>query len=92
MPRTSSSEVASHAVGQQIRATRLRLGMTQREVAERLGFSAPYLSSVENGRENLTVGQIWAIAQALDVEVHFELRVPPPITLPNIPSPQRARR
>ena len=91
MPRTASSEVASRAIGQQIKNVRRQLGLTQREVAERLGISAPYLSSVENGRENVTVGQLWAIAQALDVEMHVEMRGPPPLVVPTIPEPNQGR-
>jgi transcriptional regulator with XRE-family HTH domain len=87
MPRTSSSAVASHAVGRAIREARREAGLTQKDVAERLGSSAPYLSSVENGRENLTVGQIWAIADAMDAEVHLALQPSPPADLPSIPAP-----
>lgn len=89
MPRTATSALASKAIGDELRSARGRVGLTQREVAERIGTTAPYLSAIENGRENLTIGQLWAIAEALDVEVHFELRVPPPVELPDIPVPPR---
>ena len=92
MPRTTTSAMASHAIGREVRRARQGASLTQAEVARRLGFSAPYLSAIENGHENLTVGQLWAIAEALDVEIHIELRQPSSIELPSIPSPPRRDR
>lgn len=37
-----------------IREARKRSGMTQRELARRLGFSACYVSDLEKGRRNWT--------------------------------------
>jgi transcriptional regulator with XRE-family HTH domain len=87
MPRTTYSVVASKAAGRAIRNVRHELGLTQRELAERIGVSAPYVSSLEAGKENLTVGQLWTVADALHVELRIELRVPPDLSLPTIPSP-----
>jgi transcriptional regulator with XRE-family HTH domain len=73
MPRTTASEIHAKVVGREIRATRNALGLTQAEVAERLGVSASYMSAVEAGRRNLTLGQLANIANAmrLGVQVSF---------------------
>jgi len=87
VPRTATSEITSKFIGKAIRQTRRSVGMTQLELAERLGTSAPYISSVEKGRSNMTVGQLTAVAEALDAELHVEFRVPAPVIEPEIPDP-----
>jgi transcriptional regulator with XRE-family HTH domain len=73
-------------VGQAIRHARRDVGMTQAALADRLGTSAPYVSSVETGRANLTVGQLAAVADAMEVELYVEFRVPVPFVEPEIPA------
>ncbi len=48
-----------------IRETRHALGLSQVEVAKRLGVSASYVSAVEAGRRNLTLGQLANVANAM---------------------------
>ncbi|MGI8729286.1 MAG: helix-turn-helix domain-containing protein [Solirubrobacteraceae bacterium] len=86
MPRTATSEITSKVIGKTIRDARRRVGLTQVELAARLGTSAPYISGVENGRANLTIGQLAAVAGALRVELHVELRLPLPLIEPDIPT------
>jgi transcriptional regulator with XRE-family HTH domain len=71
MPRTAASEIHAKVVGREIRATRKALGVTQSEVAERLGASASYISAVEAGRRNLTLGQLANIANAMRLGVNI---------------------
>ena len=71
MPRTAASEIHAKVVGREIRATRTALGLTQSEVAERLGASASYISAVEAGRRNLTLGQLANIANAMRLGVNI---------------------
>jgi transcriptional regulator with XRE-family HTH domain len=73
MPRTAASGIHAKVVGREIRTARRALGLTQAEVAKRLGASASYLSAVEAGRRNLTLGQLANIANAtrLGVNVSF---------------------
>ena len=71
MPRTAASEIHAKVVGREIRATRRALGLTQAEVAERLGVSASYMSAVEAGRRNLTLGQLANIANAMRLGVNI---------------------
>lgn len=73
MPQTSQSTIYAKRVGASIRAARHSLGLTQAEVAGRMGVSAPYVVAVEAGRANPTVGQLAAFAEAmqLGLEVVF---------------------
>jgi len=73
MPRTAVSEVHAKVVGRELSATRRALGLTQAEVAERLGVSASYIAAVEGGGRNLTLGQLANIANAmrLGIDVTF---------------------
>jgi transcriptional regulator with XRE-family HTH domain len=65
VPRTAASEIHAKVVGREIRATRHVLGLTQVEVADRLGVSPSYIAAVEAGRRNLTLGQLANIANAM---------------------------
>ncbi|HEV3047548.1 MAG TPA: helix-turn-helix transcriptional regulator [Solirubrobacteraceae bacterium] len=73
MPRTAVSEIHAKIVGREIKDTRLALGLTQAEVAERLGVSPSYVSAIEAGRRNLTLAQLANIANAmrLGVDISF---------------------
>jgi transcriptional regulator with XRE-family HTH domain len=69
MPRTAVSEVHAKVVGRELKYTRQALGLTQAEHAQRLGVSASYLSVVEAGKHNLTLGQLANIAGAMRVGI-----------------------
>jgi transcriptional regulator with XRE-family HTH domain len=73
MPRTAASEIHAKVVGRKLSDTRQALGLTQAEVAERLGVSASYLSAVEAGKRNLTLAQLANIANAmrLGIDISF---------------------
>jgi len=77
MPKTASSEIASKFVGREIRAARGQLGLSQVDLARRLGVTGGYIASVEAGRYNLTVGQLMNIAAAMGVVLDIKLTVPP---------------
>ena len=73
MQRTAVSEVHAKVLGRKLSDTRHALGLTQAVLAERLGVSASYISAVEAGRRNLTLGQLANIANAmrLGIDVSF---------------------
>jgi transcriptional regulator with XRE-family HTH domain len=57
------------AFGIQLRVLRLERGISQEELAARSGLHRTYVSSVERGKRNLTLTNIYALADALDVDV-----------------------
>jgi transcriptional regulator with XRE-family HTH domain len=73
MPRTTASPADAAAVGQELRAARERIGLSQTALADRLGVSPAYISKIEAGRANLTVGALARISTALGCHLHVEL-------------------
>lgn len=69
MPRTAASDLAAALVGNEIRRARLAARLTQAEVADTLDLNASYVSNVEAGRVNLTVGQLARIAGAIGCDL-----------------------
>ena len=53
---------------------RRRKGLSQTEVAERMGTSQSALARVESGRSDLRLSTVARYAEALDVDVSFALR------------------
>ncbi|MBK81149.1 MAG: transcriptional regulator [Gammaproteobacteria bacterium] len=49
-------------------------GLSQEALADRAGLHRTYISSVERGRRNVTLDNIFALAAALDVEASELLR------------------
>jgi transcriptional regulator with XRE-family HTH domain len=75
MPRTTRSDPTAKLVGQAIRQARHDASLTQAQLARRLGTTTPYVTNVEAGRTNLTVGQLASIADALNAILDVNLRV-----------------
>jgi transcriptional regulator with XRE-family HTH domain len=50
---------------------RERLGLTQAEVAARLGKLQSYVSKYERGVRRLDIGEVLRIAKALNIDAHF---------------------
>ena len=67
-PRLSLSDHLA-AMGRKINSIRTGLNMTQQDLAEASGLDRTYISMVERGRQNLTMGAIVKIADALNVPV-----------------------
>lgn len=75
MPRTRRSGIHAQLVGQRIRAAREEVGITQLQLADRMQVSQPVIAALESGRGNPTIGQLAAVADALQVglDVDFPL-------------------
>jgi transcriptional regulator with XRE-family HTH domain len=54
-------------VGGNIRKWRLERGLSQEEVAHRVGIASSYYGQIERGRRNPTIGVIGRVADALNV-------------------------
>lgn len=55
--------------GQRIRDLRAERGLNQEELAEKVGVFRTYMSRIETGVANPTLTMVYALADALDVEV-----------------------
>lgn len=56
-------------IGIRIGELRKQKGLTQEKLAEKMGVSPKYLSSIERGKENPTLDMIIKLAQSMDVEI-----------------------
>ncbi|MGY0654697.1 helix-turn-helix domain-containing protein [Bacillus subtilis] len=55
-----------------VKEIRMKKGQTLREFAEILGFSASYISKIENGKVNPSITSIEKIARKLNIPMsHF---------------------
>jgi transcriptional regulator with XRE-family HTH domain len=77
MPRTRRSSIHAQIVGQRIRAARDEVGLTQLQLADRMEVSQPVIAALEAGRGNPTVGQLAAVAEALQVGLDIEFPLLP---------------
>ena len=59
------SQVFRKTVGQNVRAFRLRLKLTQEQLAEKAGLHWTYISGVERGRYNVSLDTLETLASAL---------------------------
>ncbi|MBS9715741.1 short-chain fatty acyl-CoA regulator family protein [Pseudohalocynthiibacter aestuariivivens] len=55
--------------GVKLRETRTRLGLTQKQFAEKLGVSLPYLNQMENNNRPVSTGVVLALAQEFGFDV-----------------------
>jgi len=65
-------------LGVRVRTRRAQLGLTQLALASRSGFSRPSIANVEAGRQNVTLRQLCAVADALEVELSELVRAAAP--------------
>ncbi len=62
------------AVGANLRAYRKAHGVNQEDFAYQLGLHRTYLSQIERGKRNLSLGKVERLAERLDVDVWTLLR------------------
>ncbi len=58
-------------VGQRLRQRRWMLGLTQQQLAERVGIRFQQIQKYETGENRTSAGRLWDMAQALGVRVAF---------------------
>jgi len=58
------------SIGHRIKLIRLSYQITQKQLADRSGIARAYISMVEQGKQNLTIGAILKIADALGVSLN----------------------
>jgi DNA-binding XRE family transcriptional regulator len=68
--------------GQNLRAARIKAGLTQAQLAERTGLTQQYVSWVEAGRANITLATMTTLARVVREDVRELLRKRPGRTPP----------
>jgi transcriptional regulator with XRE-family HTH domain len=63
------SEDVRRMVGQNVKRLRIAAGLSQAELAERMGVDRAYVSGLELGQRNPTVVTLWHLAKALGVKL-----------------------
>ena len=63
------SEDVRKLVGRNVRRLRIAAGLSQAELADRMGVDRGYVSGLELGQRNPTVVTLWHIGKALDVRL-----------------------
>lgn len=58
-------------VGKRVRHRRWMVGMTQQQLAEKVGIKFQQIQKYETGTNRVSASRLWAIAEALSVEVSF---------------------
>ena len=55
--------------GSQVRELRTQRGLSQEQLAHVAGLDRTYVGSVERGERNISLDNIWALADALEIDV-----------------------
>ena len=58
-------------VGKRVKIRRHVLGLTQEELAERLGVCTSYIGHIERGSRKMSVETLYALCKALDTSADF---------------------
>lgn len=60
-------ELDDRAIGKRIKIARIRVGLTQEAVAERIGITPQHVSNIETGNSSVSLTTLVAIANLLNV-------------------------
>ncbi len=60
--------------GQMIKEVRREKKLTQDQLGELIGVTKSQISKLENGTSNMTIGTIFKVFEAMNSEVHFEVK------------------
>ena len=73
------SDDVRRMVGRNVKRLRFAAGLSQAELAERMGVDRAYVSGLELGQRNPTIVTLWHIAKALGVKLKpfFDEEKPP---------------
>ncbi len=58
-------------VGKRVRHRRWMVGMTQQQLASKVGIKFQQIQKYETGMNRISASRLWDIAEALDVDVRF---------------------
>jgi transcriptional regulator with XRE-family HTH domain len=75
-----------------VQAVRRRRGLTQQELAARMGTSQPVISAYEHGRRDPTIGTLRRMVEAAGEELHVTARPPSTDLRPPADAEEHGRR
>ncbi len=78
-------------LGRTLRALRTARGLRLADLAQESGLSASFLSQVEQGRSDISVGRLMRLAQALHVRMTDLVELPPPAERPIVRAGERVQ-
>ena len=61
-------------IGARIKTARKKRGLSQAELAERIGINTSYLSDIENGKKNFGIEILMKLTEALGISADWLLR------------------
>ena len=61
-------------LARQIRKIRTSLGYTQKEIAKQLGVAQQYISKIESGKENVSIGKLVGLASIYNKKIIIKLK------------------
>ena len=65
------SEDVRRMVGRNVKRLRISAGLSQAELAERMGVDRAYVSGLELGQRNPAIVTLWHVAEALSVKLRL---------------------
>lgn len=69
--RGSSTAVIDDHLGARIRERRIMLGLTQQQIADRIGVTFQQVHKYERGIDRISAGRLFEIAQTLNVPIQY---------------------
>jgi DNA-binding XRE family transcriptional regulator len=67
--RTKQEDDVLRRFGVKLRAIRIMRGFTQEELAEKAGFSRSYYTEIETGKRNISLLNLYRLAEYLEVSL-----------------------
>ncbi len=69
MKETRMSKTTLEQFGEKVRLERIKLGLSQEELAARAGVHRTYIGMIERAEKNITLANIKKIAHALSIKI-----------------------
>lgn len=70
-PRGLQPDIVTARVGHRVRITRIRLGMTRKDLSDASGVSQRYLAQLEAGQGNISIALLDRVADALNMPIEW---------------------
>jgi transcriptional regulator with XRE-family HTH domain len=67
-----SHSMNKEQIGADIKSRRLQLGLTQKQLAEKLNIQVQHIPNIEKGITNITISRLLEICEALRLEIKLK--------------------